>query len=71
MALGIPLQKANTRQKRFSFLGPEICSNISTSIKHLKTLSFLCMLLRKLFYFICKHKLIQIITTFLLIDIII
>ena len=54
MALDIRLQKTNTGQKSLSFLAPKIWSKISSSIKNFRTSSSLCMLLRKIFYFICK-----------------
>ena len=63
MSLDIPLWIANTGQQSLSFLGPEILFKIDTGIKNVKASSFLCMLLRKIFYFICK--VIQIISTFL------
>ena len=51
MALDIPLRKTNTGQKSLSFLGPKIWSKIDPSIKNVRTS---CMLLRKMFHFICK-----------------
>ena len=65
MTLDIPLRKTSARQKSLSFLGPKIWSKINPSIKNVKTIVLLCMLLRKIFYFICKYKLIKRITTFL------
>ena len=65
IALHIPLRKTNTGQKRLSFLGPKIWSKIKPSIKNVKHCLLLCMLLWKIFSFICKHKPIQIITKFL------
>ena len=53
-ALDILLRKTNTGQKSWFFLRPKIWSQIDPSIKNVRTSSFLCMLLRKIFYFICK-----------------
>ena len=55
MALDMPLLKINTVQKSSSFLRPKIWSKIGTSIKDIgHRRLFLCILLRKIFYFICK-----------------
>ena len=54
MALEISLRKTNAGQKNLSFLGPKILSKIGPSIKDVRTSSTLCMLLRKIFYFICN-----------------
>ena len=50
------------RAKKLTFLEWKIWSKINRSI--LKHPFLLCMLLRKMFYFLSKYKLIQIITTF-------
>ena len=50
------------RAKKLTFLEWKIWSKINPSI--LKHPFLLCMLLRKMFYFLSKYKLIQIITTF-------
>ena len=42
------------RAKSLSFLGPKIWSKIGPIIKNLEHHLILCMLLRKIFYFICK-----------------
>ena len=65
MALDIPLRKTNTWQKSLSFLGLKLCSKINPNIKNATHRFLLGLLLRKIFYFICKPELIQIITTFL------
>ena len=62
MALDIPLLKTNTGQKRFLFLGPK---KINPSSKNITKRLLSCMHERTMLYFICKHKLIQIITTLL------
>ena len=55
IALDIPLRTTNTGQKTLSFLGLKIWSKIKPSIKNIRTsYSFMYMLLRKIFYFICK-----------------
>ena len=52
MTLDIPLQKTNTGQKSLFFLRPKIWSNISLVSKMLEHRLLLCMLLRKIIYFI-------------------
>ena len=55
MALDILLWKTNTVKKSLSFLGPKIWSKIGPNIKKmLEHCLLLCMLLRKIFYFICE-----------------
>ena len=54
MTLDLPLRKTNTGERRLSFLGPKAWSKIGPSIKNVRTSSFLCMLLRKIFHFTCK-----------------
>ena len=52
MALDIPLWKTNTGKKSLSFLGPKIWSKLALVSKMLEHHLLLCMLLRKIIYFI-------------------
>ena len=65
ITLDIPLQKTNTGQKRLSFLRSNIRWKANPSIKNVKKRLSSCMLWRKIFYCICKHTLMQTITTLL------
>ena len=62
-ALNTP--RTNTGQKILSFFGSQKWSKANHSIKNAKYRLFLCMLLRRIFYFISKHKLNQINTALL------
>ena len=47
MALDIPLQKTNTEQKRLSFFGPKIWSEIDPSMKNVRTSSSFMYVIKK------------------------
>ena len=47
MALDVPLQKTNTQQKRLSFLGPKIWSEIDPSMKNVRTSSSFMYAIKK------------------------
>ena len=65
MVLEMPLRKANIGQKPILLRAKNMVQKNPPSIKYVKTSSFM-LLFKKVFYFICKYKRIQIITTFLL-----